>query len=1446
MKRTERNKGKKSPEKALKKKAAVRKPGEGRARGGKPDGALRVLILEDNPADAELIARELRRDGIAFVLRRTESREEFLSSLDEFRPELILSDYHLPRFDATQALDLARKRYPAVPFIVVTGSIGDEQAVACLRAGADDYLLKDRLVRLGEAVRQTLEKHRLQAEKTAMQAALQASEAQYRLISENSADVIWVLDLAMQRFTYVSPSNFRLSGYTPEEALAHSLQDELTPDSFRLVTERLPERLAAFAAGDESARIWTNELEEKHKDGRVIPVEVVTTLLADAQGRPAQLLGVTRDIRERKKAEAELRFSEQKFMKTFHASPDAILLTSLPEGRILEVNEGTVRLTGYSVTELVGRTTVELDLWTDPAARDAYLARVMEHGRVNNVEVLFRTRSGALLTTLISGTTLQLHSRPCLVSIVRDISDRKRAEEALRESEARFSSVFHSSPMSIAVNRMRDSRFVDVNEAWESLTGYSRQEAVGRTIAEMNLWADPDNRDRLLAFLGDEGRIRQEEFQLRTKTGGRVDMLLSAERITLADEAYLITIAVDITDRKRAEKDLERMADRLQEAQRISHIGNWELDLASNRLTWSEETYRIFEIEPEEFGATFAAFLHAVHPDDREAVQRAFSDSLATRTPFVIDHRLLFPGGRIKHVHEQGITHCDHGRPARSLGTVQDITDRQQAAETLRFKNLLLSTQLETSIDGILIVDGRDRIISCNRRFIDMWGVPPELIQAGIDAPVLQHVVGQLADPQAFIQRVEYLYRHREESSHEELILRDGRIVDRHSLPMFGDERKYYGRIWYFRDITERKRAENTLKALSARNEALLDAVPDIIMEVDNDKVYRWANRAGQEFFGDDVIGREAADYFQGEQDTYQAVQPLFDGREGIIYLESWQRRRDGEKRLLAWWCRTLKDEQGNVTGALSSARDITENRWAEERVLRNQTRLQSLVEILQYPSQNIQEFLDYALEQAIKLTESKIGYIYLYSEEDQRFTLNTWSKEVMKECSVQDYQSVYDLERTGIWGEAVRQRRPIVVNDFQAPHPLKKGYPNGHVPLRRFLTVPVFHGQRIVAVAGVANKDGAYDDEDLLQLKLLMDSVWKSVEIIRGTEALRASDLLLKNLSAQIPGMIYTFLRRPDGTYGLPFSSNAIQEIFGVSLQEASQDAYSVFRYMLPEDQPGVVASIEESARTMKTWQHEYRVQLPGQPVRWMWGRSDPHRLADGAILWYGFIADITRRKEAEEKIQQSLREKDVLLKEIHHRVKNNLAIVSSLLTLQMEKIDDEGLRRAIRQSQNRIWTMALIHQTLYQTGDLAGIDMADYVTTLVGSLVSTYAQSGTMPNVDFDLEPLRLVVDKAIPLALVINELVTNAIKYAFPAGRAGDIRISLRRLADANAGRCELVVADNGVGLPDGFAMENQKSLGLKLVAMLTDQLGGALELACAGGAVFRIVFPEKERP
>ena len=193
---------------------------------------------------------------------------------------------------------------------------------------------------------------------------------------------------------------------------------------------------------------------------------------------------------------------------------------------------------------------------------------------------------------------------------------------------------------------------------------------------------------------------------------------------------------------------------------------------------------------------------------------------------------------------------------------------------------------------------------------------------------------------------------------------------------------------------------------------------------------------------------------------------------------------------MIAWGMSAVLLALGSVTRELRTA--IIEREEQIELNKSSQNRLQALLDISQYRAGDIQMLLDFALQKVIEITQSQIGYIYHYSEEGQQFVLNSWSKEVMAACSVAEAQSIYQLDKTGIWGEVVRQRCPIMDNDYSTSSELKKGYPEGHVPLSRFLSIPVFDNDRIVAVVGVANKVLPYNQSDVLQLTLMMDGVWK------------------------------------------------------------------------------------------------------------------------------------------------------------------------------------------------------------------------------------------------------------------------------------------------------------------------------------------------------------------
>ena len=229
------------------------------------------------------------------------------------------------------------------------------------------------------------------------------------------------------------------------------------------------------------------------------------------------------------------------------------------------------------------------------------------------------------------------------------------------------------------------------------------------------------------------------------------------------------------------------------------------------------------------------------------------------------------------------------------------------------------------------------------------------------------------------------------------------------------------------------------------------------------------------------------------------------------------------------------------------------------------------------------------------------------------------------------------------------------------------------------------------------------------------------------------------------------------------------------------------------------------------------------------------------GRRISLSVVHDVTEQKRAAEQIAASLREKEVLLREVHHRVKNNMQAVISMLRLQSRTIQSEPAREALAETQNRIKAMALIHETLYQSENLSGIALRSYVNRLVRNLCGAHGARGLLAKLTVDVGEVALDLDTAVPVGLVINELVSNSLEHAFPDRKPGEIRIAVH---PADDDEIELVVSDDGVGLPQDIELRSTATLGLRLVTRLVeDQLGGNLDIDRTGGTRFTVRFRHK---
>lgn len=286
----------------------------------------------------------------------------------------------------------------------------------------------------------------------------------------------------------------------------------------------------------------------------------------------------------------------------------------------------------------------------------------------------------------------------------------------------------------------------------------------------------------------------------------------------------------------------------------------------------------------------------------------------------------------------------------------------------------------------------------------------------------------------------------------------------------------------------------------------------------------------------------------------------------------------------------------------------------------------------------------------------------------------------------------------------------------------------------------------------------------------------------------------------------------------------------------------YYIKKYVHPEDSQFLAEGMKKSLSIRKPTfgtEFEHRIIRRDGETRYVaiHIRVIPATESENAYI-YGTVQDITDRKIAEEKLKESLEEKEMLLKEIHHRVKNNLMVISSLLDLQSQYIKDKEALDIFKESQNRANSMALIHERLYRSTDLK-IDFGEYIQSLATDLFRTYVQDPGRVLLNIDVKNEMIDINTTVPLGLIVNELLTNSMKHGFPSGVRGEIYVDFHKEGDIFI----LIIGDTGVGFPKDLDFRNTKSLGLQLVNNLTRQIDGEIKLNTDHGTEFEITFEEQ---
>ena len=498
------------------------------------------------------------------------------------------------------------------------------------------------------------------------------------------------------------------------------------------------------------------------------------------------------------------------------AMGDGLVLLDM-RGKILWTNPAFLHISGYRKEEIVGKRGIDLITKMIGKGEMPYFKKALTGALQGNVlpsaEFLMIPKKGKGIPIMTTASTVkdQRGTPFAIISIFKDITERKKREEAIWESEERYRTLFEESRDAIYITS-RNGAFVDYNQSMLTLFGYTREEMRG--LNARKLYVNPKDRGKFQSEIEKKGFVKDYEVELLKKDGKTMNCLITS--ITEKDElgniiGYRGSIR-DITEHRKTEKEMRDNEARMVEAQRIAHVGSWEWNIVDDKEIWSDETYRIFGLTPRKFGATYEAFLNIVHSEDRGGVEEAVQAALRERKPYFIDHRIILPDGSERFVHEQAEVFFDkNGNPLKMVGTVQDITEKKSIEGALLESEKKYRELIDHSLVGNYIT--QSHIIKfCNRRFAEIFGFtnPEELIGTHVKE-IIAPESWDLVDRQVRlresgeVETTQYEFKGKR---------KNGKIID---LEVLGSRIIYEGKPAIqgtMIDVTERKRDDEKLEAI--------------------------------------------------------------------------------------------------------------------------------------------------------------------------------------------------------------------------------------------------------------------------------------------------------------------------------------------------------------------------------------------------------------------------------------------------------------------------------------------------------------------------------------------------------------------------------------------------------------------------------------------------------
>ncbi len=987
-----------------------------------------------------------------------------------------------------------------------------------------------------------------------------------------------------------------------------------------------------------------------------------------------------------------------------------------------------------------------------------------------------------------------------LFSTIDTALHRHELEKKLRDSEEMLRKLTDN--MRDMVGQMdRDSRIIYASPSHRKIAGYDPEELMGTSPMDL---VHPDDRDALWkAFcsgVSDHVDIRTE-YRGRHKDGHYLWLETVHSYIYTPEGEFdgAVFSSRDITERKKVEALHRESEERYNALFSRSHDCVYVHDFTGKFIDANEAALKLFGYSKDEVKQIdFQSILSEDQlPAAMEAMKEIFSVGFQKEKR---EFRIRTKKNEIRNIEVLGMLLYRDGRPDAILGIGRDITERRQTEQALRDSEAKYRLIANMMSDVVWTVNMEFRYTYMSPSCEKVFGYMSEEITgrnaAEIRGPEEFSRLLKLFEEEMRLEAAGRADPDRHIMLEHMAIHKDGRQVWLESVvrAIRDSNGGIIGLHGVSRDISKRRQAEEALVVSEEKYRALVESTDTGYVIVDPAGCVLDANSEYVRLTGHaniaDIRGRSVLEWtavhhrVKNEEAVRRCFEQGFIRSLEIDYV-------DGSGKITPIEVNATVAGSGPDSRIHTLCRDISRRRAAEDELLKSKEQFRALFE------------------------RSSAG-IFIY---DRDMTVT--------DCN-QQFADILKTKRENLLGLNLNLLREThiarsLVEALEGKLSVYKG------PYRATTTgaVPWISS----SVSPLCDAKG----EIVGGLGIVVDIT----DMITAQEAVREREERFRAVFDQSPVGIFTYshdmvLTNSNARFATILETT-IEKLIGLDLTQLKEKA--------------VIPVLEEAIRGGVSYYEGPYHATTSNAFRWVRFSVSPLRGPDGAVTaGIGVVVDISDRKkaeealrESEERIRASLAEKETLLREVHHRVKNNFQVITSLMSLQSARINNPDLRKGFIDAQNRIRSMSLIHEKLYQSDDLSHLDISSYVNTIVYELYSSFADGNRKIVPRVDIADIRLTVDQAIPCGLIINELLMNSFKHAFPAGWKGDpeVLVSIR----VSGGTVEMIISDNGIGLPESVNLNTPETLGLSLVPMLVRQLGGTIVLDRLSGTRMIITFSVK---